>query len=138
VEVNIELLKAELTRDEDRRLKPYFDSVGKLTIGVGRNLDDVGISADESNYLLEADIGRVCDELDATLPWWRNLDETRQRVIANMAFNLGVPRLMGFKNTLRYLQDRNYEEAAREMLASKWADQVGARAIRLAKLMRDA
>lgn len=136
--MNIELLKAELTRDEGQRLKPYRDTVGKLTLGVGRNLDDVGISEAESDFLLESDIRRVCDGLDAHLHWWRDLDETRQRIIANMAFNLGVPGLLDFKNTLHYIQNRDFDEAAREMLASKWATQVGERAKRLAKLMRDA
>ena len=134
--MNIETLRAELMRDEGVRLKPYQDSVGKLTIGVGRNLDDVGISQDEVANLLDNDIKRTMAELDKSLPWWRNLDEVRQRVLLNMAFNLGVAGLLGFKNTLAAIQNDKWGEAADGMLASKWAKQVGGRAQRLAVMMR--
>lgn len=137
-DMNTEDLKADLIRDEGRKLKPYRDTVGKLTIGVGRNLDDVGINSDEANYLLNNDIARTCAALDAALPWWRNLSDTRQQVIANMAFNMGIATLLQFKNTLAAVQAGRYEDAAEEMLASKWAGQVGGRAKRLANMMRGA
>lgn len=133
--MNLTALKSELVRDEGLRLKPYRDTVGKLTIGVGRNLDDVGITKDEAMHLLECDIKRVKTDLDRALLWWRGMDEVRQRVLVNMAFNLGITRLMGFKNTLAAMQAGNYADAAKGMLASKWATQVGARATRLAAMM---
>lgn len=123
-------------RDEGVRLKPYRDTVGKLTIGTGRNLDDVGISIDENDYLLMNDISRVERELDQYLPWWRGLDAVRQRVLANMCFNLGIAGLLGFKQTLQFIQSGQYEAAASAMLASKWASQVKQRAVRLADMMR--
>lgn len=129
-------LMAELERDEGRVLKPYEDSVGKWTIGVGRNLTDVGISERECDMLLVNDIERVCEDLDRDLPWWRNLDEERQRVLANLCFNVGIVKLLGFKNTLAYVQARQWESAAQAMLGSKWAGQVGPRAVRLAERMR--
>lgn len=135
--MNIENLTAELIVDEAMKLKPYHCTAGKLTIGVGRNLDDVGISPDEARYLLKNDIQRVCGELDAALPWWGKLSERRQRVLANMAFNLGIKGLLGFKNTLAAMQQGRYEDAANGMLASLWAKQVGNRAVRLAKMMRE-
>ena len=135
--MNLTALKEELIRDEGLRLKPYRDTVGKLTIGVGRNLDDVGITKDEAMHLLECDIRRVKGDLDRAMPWWRELDEVRQRVIVNMAFNLGIARLMGFKNMLDAMRAGNYRDAAKEMLNSKWATQVGERAPRLAAMMRD-
>lgn len=135
--MNLELLKKELVRDEDERLKPYRCTAGKLTIGVGRNLDDVGLSADESAYLLGNDIARVMAELDKALPWWRGLSEVRQRALANMAFNLGVPRLKGFARMLAALQAGQWDEAATQALASKWAQQVGDRAKRIALMIKE-
>lgn len=128
-------LAAELTRDEGLRLKPYVDTVGKLTIGVGRNLTDVGISETEAQLLLRNDIAAAEQLLDAHIAWWRRLDEDRQRVLVNMAFNLG-PRLLEFKRTLYYVANGDYESAAAAMLESKWAQQVGPRAVRLADRMR--
>lgn len=129
-------LLAELKRDEGVRLKPYTDTVGKLTIGVGRNLTDVGISDDECTALLQNDIDKVLSQLDRSLPWWRKLDPVRQRVLVNMAFNMGMTGLLTFKNTLAAVQSGSYAAAAAGMLASKWATQVGARAERLADMMR--
>lgn len=135
--MNYNTLKMELKRDEDTRLKPYRDSVGKLSIGVGRNLDDVGITEQEADFMLMTDVGRAEGALDAKLPWWRTLSENRQRVLLNMCFNMGIGSLLGFTNTLKAAQSGNYGAAADGMLASKWASQVGARATRLADLMRN-
>jgi lysozyme len=140
-----DLLAKELERDEGLRLFPYKDSVGILTIGIGRNLDEIGISEAEARILLESDIARVERDLDTALPWWRKLDEDRQRVLVNMAFNLGAdstspdPRkrkLLAFKNTLGAVLIGDYDGAAALMLKSKWAIQVGPRSVRLAARMR--
>lgn len=128
---------SELRRDEGERLKPYRCTAGKLTIGIGRNLDDVGISKDEAALMLNNDIDQVMRQLDRELPWWRSLDEVRQRVLVNMGFNLGVPGLLAFKNTLAAVQAGRYADAANGMLASRWAKQVGPRAARLAKMMQE-
>ncbi len=133
---NRALLCAELERDEGVRLKPYRDTVGKLTIGTGRNLDDIGISFAENRYLLMNDIDRVEAELDAFCSWWRALDLVRQRVLANMGFNMGVPTLCTFRTTLTLVRAGEYERAAQAMLQSKWAAQVGQRVVRLAQGMR--
>ena len=130
------ILRKELSRDEDRRAKPYIDTVGKTTIGVGRNLDDVGLRADEIDLMLTNDIAAAVADLDRSLPWWRGLSDARRRVMANMAFNLGIGRLLGFKNMLAATSAGRYGEAAAEMLNSKWAKQVGDRAIRLATMMK--
>lgn len=134
--MNHDTMRAELIRDEGVKLKPYRDTVGKLTIGVGRNLDDVGISEAEAAHLLDGDIERTARALDKALPWWRNLDDVRQRVVLNMAFNMGINSLRRFKNTLAAIQAGKYEDAATGMLSSKWAQQVGQRAQRLASMMR--
>ena len=84
---------------------------------------------------LNNDIKIVCQELDTYEPWWRGLDDNRQRVLANMCFNLGYPRLKGFKKFLHALHLKKFEEAAEEMMDSKWATQVGDRAKRLSNRM---
>ncbi|AET91089.1 phage lysozyme [Burkholderia sp. YI23] len=129
-------LKAELTRDEGRRARIYVDTVGKTSGGVGRNLSDVAFSDDEIDLMLSNDIERAELSLDARLPWWRNLDPVRQRVILNMCFNMGIAGLLTFVNTLAFVKSGNWNAAANGMLASKWANQVGARAQRLAQMMR--
>jgi lysozyme len=128
-------LIAELIRDEGVRLKPYVDTVGKTTIGVGRNLTDVGITRDEAEALLEHDIIRTVAGLNGALPWWTDLDPVRQRVLINMGFNLGIRGLLTFQNTLRAVREGRWQDAHDGMLASKWARQVGARAQRLAEMM---
>lgn len=129
-------LKAELTRDEDRRPRIYIDSVGKTTGGVGRNLSDVPFSDDEIDLMLTNDIEKAETGLDARLSWWRVLDPVRQRVLLNMAFNMGVAGLLAFTNTLAAVHAGDYDAAADEMLNSKWAGQVHDRAQRLAQMMR--
>lgn len=122
----------QLRRDEGLRLQPYRDSVNKWTIGYGRNLSDVGISKDEAEYLLANDITEAKLKLGQTLPWTSQLDDARLGVLLNMVFNMGIAGLMSFKQTLMLIQGGNFDAAADEMLKSKWAQQVGARAHRLA------
>ncbi len=130
-------LRAQLIRHEGERLKPYLDTVGKLTIGVGRNLDDVGITADESAYLLSGDIDRATRGLFARYPtWFPTLDPVRQSVLVNMAFNLGLARLAGFTRTLACVAGGQYGDAADAMRQSKWATQVKGRAVELSEQMR--
>ena len=126
----------QFLRDEGLRLKPYKDSVGKLTIGIGRNLDDVGISHDEALLFLNNDIDRTEARLRTELPWYLNLDDARKGVLVNMAFNMGVDKLLAFHNTLAFVQSGQYDKAADAMLDSLWAKQVGIRAKRLAEQMR--
>ena len=129
-------LRASVMRHEGLRLTPYHDTVGKITIGYGRNLADVGITRAEASTLLDHDLERA--ELDArkALPWVDQLNGVRQAVVIEMCFNLGLTRLLGFKNTLRAMQAGRYEQAAAGMLNSKWAQQVGHRAQTLARQMR--
>lgn len=129
-------LKQQLMRDEGLRLHPYKDTVGKLTIGFGRNLDDVGISREEAEDMLDNDIEQVQSEL-SNFDWYNQLDSKRRDVIANMCFNLGLPTLMQFENMIAALSAHQYQRAADEMLDSKWARQVDARATRLAEVMRN-
>ena len=114
----------------------YNDSEGIPTIGVGRNLRDRGLSDDEIDYLLSNDIDIVVDELDKGMPWWKDLDEVRQRVLCDLVFNLGMPRFSGFKKSISYMKQQMWDQAADELLDSKWARQVGRRAQTLSEMMR--
>jgi lysozyme len=131
--------RAAMTRQlrlhEGERLKPYRCTAGKLTIGVGRNLEDRGITAQESDMLLANDIAREEAELMRALPWVGQLDDVRQRVLLDMSFNLGLAGLLGFKNTLAAIQAGDYQRGATMMLDSRWARQVGTRAERLSRMM---
>jgi lysozyme len=137
--MNREKLAAQLTIDEGKVSHAYTDSLGYLTIGIGRLIDKrMGgkLSDDEIQYLLMNDIKEIEEDLDKRLPWWRRMSEARQNVLANMRFNLGMTKLAGFKNTLKAMEEGRYDDAADGMLNSLWAKQVGNRAKRLADIMR--
>lgn len=135
--MNRDAMVSQLIIDEAMKLKPYTDTKGKLTIGIGRNLTDVGISEPEARTLLSNDLDVTEKSLDHALPMWRQLSEARQEVILNMSFNMGVEKLLEFKNMLHDIQAGDFIGAAREMLASAWSRQVGKRADRLAEQMRN-
>ena len=132
-------IEDDLIRDEGLVPHAYQDSLGYWTIAVGRLIDKRKggrLTEEECRYLLRNDIAEKEADLDRELPWWRTLSSDRQRALLNMCFNLGIRGLLGFKNTLAAVREGRFEDAARGMLASKWAKQVGARATRLAELMR--
>jgi lysozyme len=118
------------------KLHPYADSVGKLTIGVGRNLSDRGISEIEALYLLDDDMAYFYGKLLHFLPWFSKLDENRQIALCDFCFNVGVQGFLNFHETIAALEAGDYEKAAEHMLASKWAEQVKERAICLANIIR--
>jgi len=122
-------------------LKPYKCPAGKLTIGYGRNLEDVGITDKEAEYLFKADFNRalqdaiiLCKENGVN---YKDLSERRLFVLTDMCFNLGINRTRGFKKALYALKKGLYDDVAKEMLDSKWARDVGNRAKTLAKMMRE-
>ena len=131
-----ERLRRLLIVHEGLRLKPYRCSAGYLTIGVGRNLEARGISREEAMVLLENDIAEAEAAARGFFPAFDRLEEPRQAVLVDMAFNLGAVRLGGFRRFRAALERGDFEQAAREMLDSKWAEQVGPRARRLAEMMR--
>lgn len=121
---------------EGVKLKPYVCPSGKLTIGVGRNLTDNGISLEEAYMLLDNDIKRCYREL-SVYSWFIALDPNRQDAIVNMCFNLGISKLLGFKRMIKALERKDYTRAAIEALDSKWAKQVKGRAIDIASVIRE-
>lgn len=133
----LDRIKEQLVRHEGLSHKPYRCTAGKLTIGIGRNLDDCGVSRTEAYVLLENDIQNCEKQLVDEIPEIYNpLDEVRKSVLLNMCFNLGIGGLLNFNNTLAFIAAGDWEQAANGMLASKWAKQVGRWAIELSELMR--
>ena len=116
-----------LIKHEGLKLKPYICPAGHLTIGVGRNLDDLGISKDEAMYLLENDIKRVKQELKEIFPDFDELPEEVKFVLIDMDFNLGKSRFLTFKKMIKAVKERNWEAMIREMKNSRWCEQVKSR-----------
>ena len=129
-------LKNLLVQHEAYKQFPYVDTTGHLTIGIGRNLKDRGISLNEALYLLEGDEQYFTTKLSQMLKFWGDLNEARQIVLVDMCFNLGLQGLMNFSEMMMALEAKDYERAADEMLDSKWSEQVKDRATCLAEIMR--
>jgi len=148
----------KLITHEGLRLEVYKDSLGIDTIGIGRNLEDRGITKEELDwmdipnmaivhtmgiseadamYLAENDVQIVEEELVRAHPCVNKLDAVRQLVVMDMAFNMGVPRLCKFKNMWNAIHEENYIVAAKEMLDSRWAVQVKSRSTKLANAMHN-
>ncbi len=129
----------ELKRDEGLRLVPYLDTEQVWTVGFGHTGPDVvpgePWSLSRASHALDNDVEATLTGL-ARISWWRALDPARQGAIANMAYNLGIPRLLGFRRMIAALTIGDHETAAREALDSKWHRQVGARAERIAGVLR--
>jgi lysozyme len=130
-------LREMLIRHEGLRLKPYRDTMNKLTIGVGRNLDDVGITSTEALTLLDNDIAKARRDVARAFPWFAGLNPVRKDVILDMVFNMGLARFRRFRRTIAAIRSEDWERAARQMLDSQWAKQVGKRAVNLAAMMKD-
>jgi len=156
-------LKDQLILHEGLKLRPYKCPANKWTIGVGRNLEDVGLSKDEqlklfgtcglnrkevidillargiseeeALFLLDNDIKKCAADVKR-FPWFESLDPVRQKVIIDMRFNLGLAGLMGFKRMISALERGDYDRAGEEMKDSKWYSQVGIRGRRLVKMMK--
>jgi lysozyme len=145
--IDFDELANELANDEALKLVVYDDATGlplhpgmvckgHPTIGIGRCLDTNGITREEALYLVRNDMQKVAAQLNADLPWFAALDPIRQTALANMSFNMGVRGLLGFHDTLSAMAVGNYQLAGTQMLASKWATQTGARATRIAEMIR--
>ena len=133
--MNRKRLEETLKRHEGFSLTPYNDSVGVITIGYGRNLLK-GISKEEAEIMLESDIDEAEKECRDNFAFFEYLNESRQEVICNMVFNLGLTRFLGFKKMIKAFKKFDYEEASIQMLDSKWANQVKGRAVELYEQMR--
>ena len=141
-----ERLEAQIKASEGLRLEAYYCSAGALTIGYGHNCDaspvegvvKTGdrITLEQAEALFSKDLASAVWRVREELPWVLDLDPTRQAVLYDMAFNLGIGGLLSFQNTLKLIKSGNYAEASRNMLVSKWAKQVGFRAVKLSRQMK--
>tara|TARA_R110002124_G_scaffold65862_6_gene180005 strand:+ start:801 stop:1220 length:420 start_codon:yes stop_codon:yes gene_type:complete len=117
----------------------YKCTANKTTIGVGRNIDPdggIGLTDDEIDYLLLGDVKRVQSELMNIFPWFFDLCEVRKDAMIDICFNMGLPRLLKFEKSLTAMSIGDYDRAADEFLDSRWANQVGARAITITDMIR--
>ena len=145
------VLAKRLAQEEGERLAAYLDTVGILTVGIGHNckakpvpgVDKAGdrITPEQEQELFAADVQEACKELDAYLPWWRELDEGRQCVMLDLCFNLGIKTLMAFHHTLAHVKagiddSAFYATAADDLQHSAWHAQVKGRAVFLEGAMR--
>jgi lysozyme len=139
----IQKCKAQIKRHEGLRLEKYADSLGNATIGYGhlvieKDMPD-RITIEDAEELFDRDFltalkdGKSAVTIDGN---WNYLNAPRQAVLVDMAFNLGLAKLLEFKNTLNFIALEKYDKAADAMLASRWAKQVGKRAIELSQQIR--
>jgi lysozyme len=132
----MEQLLEQLIRHEGLELKPYKCTSDKLTIGVGRNLQDVGITKEEALLLLKNDVENVEQQLKHYMSWSENLDPVRRAALTNFVFNVGIGTALKFENAMEALKQSDYDTAAAELLDSRWSTQVGSRAQELATQIR--
>ena len=144
--MNLETLGKRLAIEEGDRLVAYLDTKGILTVGRGHNciarpVDGVNqpgdtITPEQDDALFADDVKDACVQLDNHLPWWSALDDDRQNVMLDMCFNMGIATLLTFNHTLAHIEAGEYDEAADGMAQSRWAKQVGNRAVFLENAMR--
>ena len=135
--MNIQRLRQQLIKHESIELKLYRCTSDKLTIGVGRNIEDRGITHETAMQMLDEDIDICINELQQTVSYWDELPERVQEGLINLCFNMGIKRLMAFKKTFGFLRVGMYDKAATELLDSRYANQVGQRAIEVADMIRE-
>ena len=149
--LDISEIISRLSFHEGCVLMPYICPAGKLTIGIGRNIDDNpftveelkvigddwkhGITKAQAYMLCRNDINRCIKQLKKGIPFFDNLDAERQYALIDLCFNMGIKSLKKFKKMLEAMGSSYYNRAAEELLNSKYATQVGVRAKRIAKLI---
>lgn len=132
-------LREMIKRHEGVRTHAYRCSQGYLTIGAGRNIDEnggLGLSDEEIDFLLDNDIVRCIQELHNVFPWFKTLNEPRQHAVIDLCFNIGLPKLMLFQKANKAMNSGEWETAAKEYYDSRWAKQVGARAVEVCEMIR--
>lgn len=133
--MNLEKLRAQLVLAEEYRLLPYTDTVGKITIGIGHNLTDLGLSPCVVEAIYTEDVQRAISGVTAAFPWWIGLDDVRQRVVIDLTFNMGLRTLQGFPHALAAMARGDWARAAAELQDSHWYRQVGVRGPRLVQML---
>ena len=126
----------QLKIHEGMKLKPYLCTSKKLTIGIGRNLDDVGISKEEAEMLLKNDIYEATNQLLNAFPFMATFSDVRISAMINFTFNVGIGTVKTFTKSIDALKKEDFNLAADMMLDSRWANQVGDRAIQITEQIR--
>jgi len=121
-------LYKQLQTQEGLRLKLYKCTAGKLTIGIGHNIEDRGITERHAIIIFKDDVESCIKDVKNCISFYNKLDHVRQDILINMTFNIGIKRLLKFKKMLTALESGDYKTAYKEMLDSKWHEQVGNRA----------
>ena len=134
--MDINKIEELLILHEGKKNKAYICPAGKITIGVGRNLEDKGLSDEEIEYLLHNDIKECIQDLSHIFPNFYDLDDVRQAVLVDMRFNLGPARFRSFKKMIAAIRKGDFSKAAEEMKDSRWFEQVKQRGKRLYKMMK--
>lgn len=124
-----------LERQEGFRQFAYRDTVGKITVGIGRNLEDKGISKAEALYLLHNDINDCEQQLKDRFYWFEQIHEDARTILISLCFNMGLGGLLTFTKALEHFKNENYKMAADELMNSKWAKQVGTRSLEIADIL---
>jgi lysozyme len=128
-------IEEQLIDHEGFEAKVYHCPAGKLTVGVGRNLEDKGITREEALYLLRNDIKECESDLNTIFDDFKGLDDIRKNVLIDMRFNLGPNRFRQFKKMIEAVRQKDFQQAAEEMKDSNWYRQVGKRAENLCEMM---
>lgn len=149
--LDIYIICQRLELHEGLRLQPYRCSKGKLTIGIGRNLNANPITPEEelvvgdwrhgitkgmAIYLLLRDLKKITDKLPKAIKFFNQLDDERQYALIDMAYNMGIKGLLNFKKMLFFMEKKDFAKAADECLNSRYAKDTGKRAERIANLIR--
>lgn len=134
-DTDLRSLKKLLERHEENRKFPYVDTVGKITIGVGHNLTDLGLTPTQISGILDDDIQNTLAFLDKNCPWFKDLDAVRQKAIADMTFNL-MGKILDFSKMIDALKKKDWDRVSAELLDSVFAQQTGKRAKNLAYMLR--
>lgn len=135
--MNYDKLKELLERHEGYRKRPYQCSAGKITIGIGHNLDAHDLPKDIIQRFFYTDINESINTCTVLFKAWQWIPDMKQVVLANMAFQLGHNKLSGFIKLIAAVNAKDWQEASRQMLDSKWARQTPERANELAEIMRN-
>lgn len=133
----LERIKERIRKKEGLMLKPYKCPTGHLTIGYGHNLEAKGISIRDAEFLLAADVAEAIGNVRRVLPKCDTYSEQRQVALIDMMFNLGMGGFLEFVKMIRAIEIEDWDEAARQVLASKYAKQVGPRAVEISKMIRE-
>lgn len=126
--LDIRVVQDYIRGHEGLSLKPYLCTAGKITIGIGRNLDDRGITIEEAMIMFQHDINSAITDLTRVFNEFSKFPEAAQLVFIDMLFQMGLVRFCGFKKMIEYAKALDWKNAAKELMDSNYARQTPSRA----------